>query len=347
MDYLARAKTDPLKDREAVLSIAYQILEYSEQLHDAPTIPEIPAPFANDERFNKYHDKLLSLRTTLFSFAKGDLSPTIIHRGVVAGACKSLQANLRHLVWIVQQVEKGDYTQRVDFLGNFSSAFNNMVIQLASTIEALKQKEEALTSLAVSLQAEVRKRSETLQELKKSEANFKYLAQHDYLTGTLNRRYFFTFAEAQLESSRSLESSCCVCILDVDNFKKFNDTYGHMEGDRALKHIVEHGTNALRQSDIMGRFGGEEFIFLFPDADMEQGQAVAERIRCAIENNPLILENGSPVTLTASLGVSEIIIEKDAQHIIEKKLKPAITQADKALYIAKALGRNQVCIAND
>jgi diguanylate cyclase (GGDEF)-like protein len=219
-----------------------------------------------------------------------------------------------------------------------------MAKKLKTTTDALIQKEEALTELAVSLQKEARRRSEALQELKKSEQRFKYLAQHDPLTDLLNRRSFFSFAEMALESASSLNKTCFVCLLDVDDFKQFNDTFGHIEGDRALQHVVMHSLNALRQTDIMGRYGGEEFIFLLTGVEEAHGYSAAERIRLAIEKHAFSLENGGTVSLTASIGVTVITPDKETNDFAPK-LRLGITQADAALYEAKARGKNQVCMA--
>lgn len=326
--------------------VAHKVLRYVEQLMDSPMPPQIPEEYAEDEPFIHFHEKMLELRSVMASFSKGDLSPEITLRGVMAGFCKEFQSNLRHMTWKVQQVEKGDYTQRMDFMGEFSSAFNSMVIQLAITIEALKQKEEALTNLAVSLQEEVQRRSITLEHLRKSEAKFKYLAEHDSLTGALNRRSFFSLAQTKLESSAALKYDCCVCLLDVDHFKVFNDTYGHVEGDRALKYIVEQSISNLRQSDIMGRYGGEEFIFFFANANAEQGRAAAERIRVAIERTPFVLQNNHLTPLRASLGVSVIPAASAKKCESRELLNDAITRADAALYEAKRQGRNRVVMSS-
>ena len=323
-------------------AVAHLILEHIRKLHDAPEPPAIPDSFADDEAFVTFHNKLLSLRRTLTAFANGDFSQTAHSRGYLAGACKALQAHLSHLVWKVQQIEKGDYTQRVDFLGEFSSSFNNMVIKLGATITELQQKEEALSALAVSLQEEARRNRAILMELKKSEAQFKHLAQHDPLTGCLNRRSFFPLAEAKLQSALSLGKPCCVCLLDIDHFKRFNDVHGHVEGDQALKHVVAQSTSSLRQSDILGRYGGEDFIFFFPGTTLQQGYAAAERIRTAIEKTPLMLANGTLAPLTASIGIVEIT-ESPHNDPIEELLKYSIVLADAALYDAKTNGRNRTC----
>ena len=332
-----------MDDNEA-LAVARQVLDFVERLQNDRKIPSIPEPFADDADFLKYHKKIVELRGTLIALGRGDLSVPITEMGFIAGACKSLQANLRHMVWKVNQVETGDYAHRIDFLGELSASFNNMVIRLKTTMEALKEKEEALTELAVSLQKEAKRRSEAMQELKKSEERFKYLAQHDPLTGLLNRRSFFSLAEMSLASTSSLNEPCCVCLLDVDDFKKFNDTFGHLEGDRALQHVVKHSLNALRQSDIMGRYGGEEFIFLLAGTGEEYGYAAADRIRLAIETHDFSLENGVTTTLTASIGVAVIPPEKKTDDYAPK-LRQKIAEADAALYEAKAQGKNRVCMA--
>jgi len=332
-----------MSDNEALV-VARQVLEYIEHLQNSREIPEIPERFAHDINFLNYRKKIIELRNVLTAFTRGDLSVPITSKGFIAGSCKSLQAHLRHMVWMVNQVEAADYDQRIDFLGELSISFNNMVLRLKQTTDALLQKEEALTELAISLQKEAKRRSETLQELKKSEQRFKYLAQHDPLTDLLNRRSFFSFAEMALESASSLNNPCCVCLLDVDDFKKFNDTFGHLEGDSALQHVVTHSLNTLRQTDIMGRYGGEEFIFLLNITEEAHGYAAAERIRLAIEKHAVSLENGDAAPLTVSIGIA-VILPDNKTYDYAAKLRLGIAKADAALYEAKAHGKNQTCMA--
>jgi len=219
------------------LDIAHEIIAYVARLLGDMDPPNIPEAFADDAEFVRFHAEILELRGILAAFSSGDLSPRITQRGVLAGSCKALQANLRHMTWKVQQVENGDYSQRMDFMGDFSSSFNSMVVRLESTIDALRQKEETLTALAVSLQKEARLRSGTLQKLRQSEAEFKYLARHDPLTNVLNRRFFPGEVRERLRDAMAMGKNCCFCFLDIDKFKGFNDAYGHIEGDRALQFV--------------------------------------------------------------------------------------------------------------
>lgn len=327
------------------LELAHAVLEYVAQLLADMRPPQIPEPFSEDEKFVRFHADVLELRDILAAFAVGDLSARITQRGVLAGSCKALQANLRHMTWKVQQVERGDYAQRMDFMGDFSSSFNNMVVRLKTTIDALRQKEEALTALAVSLQNEVRLRSGTLRRLRQSEAEFKYLAQHDPLTNVLNRRFFSTVVRERLCDSLTPEGSSCFCFLDIDKFKDFNDAHGHIEGDRALQFIVALAQRNLRQTDIMGRFGGEEFVFFFENTNLDEGQAVAERIRAAVAAAPLELQNGHKVFLSVSLGVACLHTRPTKPHECAALLDQGFRLADAALYAAKRQGRNRVCVA--
>jgi len=333
-----------LDDKEA-FDIAHQVLEYVNRLQNDRIIPPIPERFVDDPEFLNYHKKIVELRGVLIALTKGDLSMPITEKGFVAGYCKSLQAILRHLVWKVKQIEAENYDHNIDFFGELAVSFNHMALRLKQTTEALRQKEEALVEIASSLQREAKKRSEVLQELKKSEQRFKRLAQHDTLTGLLNRRAFFSTAEMGLESASSLNKACCVCLLDVDDFKKFNDTYGHLEGDRALQHVVKNSLSALRQIDIMGRYGGEEFVFLLTNIEEAYAYSAADRIRLNIEQHAFSLENGRSVPVTASIGVAVILPGKSKSGDYATKLRFGIAQADAALYEAKAQGKNRVCMA--
>lgn len=313
------------------------------KLLNSPAVPDIPEELAGEDEFRILYDNMLNLRSVLTQFATGDLSHDITLRGFMAGSLKALQAHLRHLTWQVQQVEKGDLSQRVDFLGDFSISFNRMIVKLDNTLSALRQKEEELTKLTNTLQHEVELRSLALKALQKSEAKFKYLAEHDTLTGALNRRSFIELAKAELQKTVLVGKSSCVALLDVDHFKRFNDTYGHLEGDVALKHVAEMARASLRQTDIMGRYGGEEFVFLFPGADMDNGILAAERIRIAIMEHPVRL-GGEEVRITASLGIT-VVTESNYAEYESDLLSCAVRTADLAMYEAKKQGRNRVCSA--
>ncbi|MDR1212104.1 MAG: GGDEF domain-containing protein [Spirochaetaceae bacterium] len=314
-------------------------LEHIIELINHGQLPELGENLKTVPGLSALHEQLVQIREILFAFSSGDLSQTIKSRGFIAGCLKSLQAHLRHMVWQVKQVEQGDFTQRVEFLGEFSDAFNNMVIQLHETLDALQKKEHALEILAANLRNEVSLRNEAMDALKESETRFKYMASHDPLTGALNRRSFLDRALAEFEAAAIRRIPCCLAIMDIDLFKIFNDTYGHLAGDAILQHVVRVISQVLRKSDFMGRYGGEEFIFLFCNSTLETTGHIVERIRETIASSPLAWE-GRNLTVTASFGVSvapEGKIPQD-QSFIDR----LITIADAALYKAKKDGRNRV-----
>lgn len=315
-------------------------LEHVNKLLNAPVPPEIPEELAGNELLLGIHGYLSRLRLTLKQFASGEFTEAIKDRGVVAGSLKALQANLRHMLWQVRQVEEGDFSQRVQFLGEFSDRFNGMVKELHTVHSAMKKKEEELTELSEQLKEEVDERNKAFNALRQREAEFRYLAEHDPLTNTLNRRSFFQLAEVELKRCRLNGKPCGLALLDLDFFKTFNDTYGHIEGDKALRHVADVGKSGLRHKDIMARIGGEEFVFLFPEADLQQTKIVAERIRAAIAENPVILESGEPIQITASIGV----IAVPPQTGIKDNMlaSQAIRAADHGLYTSKKYGRNLV-----
>jgi diguanylate cyclase (GGDEF)-like protein len=314
------------------------VIEHFKKLINSPAVPELDGEMSEDPVLVELQEQILSIRQLLYAFSTGDLSPEIRIRGFIAGNLKALQAHLRHMTWQVQQVERGDFSQRVDFLGDFSIAFNNMVIKLDETMSDLKKKEEALLDLTNSLQTEVNLRSSAMEALQESEARFKYLASHDPLTGALNRRSFLDRAVNELKLSFQRGELCAISIMDVDHFKRFNDTYGHQRGDEALKHVVKISTQNLRHGDLLGRYGGEEFIFLFTNVDLDHGVMVADRICKAIAETPFMYK-GDAMHVSASFGVSGT--DEDIAYSGDY-IQQLISNADAALYHAKATGRSRV-----
>lgn len=300
--------------------------------------PELPAELAALKGMPEIHHYLVELRRQLGGYARGDFSAEVKLRGVMAGMVKSLQANMRHLIWQMERVEGGKLRQRVDFMGEFSIAFNGMVKQLDDALTALRNKEDELLRITRELQNEVEKRGTALAALQKSEENFKYLAEHDALTGLLNRRSFFTQAELELARCTIMDNHSCLALMDVDHFKIFNDTHGHPNGDLALKHIAAVSAEQLRNNDIMARLGGEEFIFFFSNADLEHGRLVAERIRAVIATKP-VEADGHRLPVTASFGVVSIPPGLAGSGNV---METALRIADQAMYEAKRGGRNQV-----
>jgi len=162
------------------------------------------------------------------------------------------------------------------------------------------------------------------------------LAHNDGLTGLLNRRSFFESAEATLTRCRRGGTSVAAVMLDVDNFKSFNDQYGHSVGDLVLQRVAKCLQDSLRPSDLCGRYGGEEFCLLMEGMDADAAYEVAERLRGHLEEHAGAgMHNGADLRVTASLGLCW-----SAEGTLE--LADMLKQADAALYVAKRSGRNRV-----
>jgi diguanylate cyclase (GGDEF)-like protein len=313
-------------------------LEHIQTLLRDNKIPELEGELADDLLLRQIHDEIVSVRNIAHSFSQGDFSPEISVRGIIPGCFKTFQAHIRHLIWQVQMVEKGDFQQEVCFMGEFSNTFNSMVRRFQLSLTKLQKNEESLIDLNNNLRKEV----ERMDALRESEARFKFLANHDPLTGILNRRSFIEIVESKLAEASQRGILCCIVMMDIDHFKQFNDTYGHPAGDEALCHVSRAIENSLRKNDYVGRYGGEEFILFFYDANKETGMNVLERLRKKLREIPVFLDCG-PVTIKASFGLAEGI----GNNFGEKEyLQRLIDEADTALYAAKMAGRNRVILFN-
>ena len=308
-------------------------------IHD-PAMPEIPSEFAGARDIETIHQEMDALRKILEAFSRGDFSPDIHIRGILAGRLKALQASLLHLCWQIKQVADGDFSQQVDFLGEFATSFNSMVKQLDTALNDLRRKEEELTSLTQALQHEVEQKAAALQALSVSEARFRYMAEHDALTDVCNRRSFYEMATIELRHARNEGHTCALIIFDIDHFKKFNDTHGHLEGDNTLRHVTHTVKRELRKQDILARYGGEEFVLLLPNVTPAIGESITERLRVAVESSPVMIKASGPAPVSISLGVVMVPPEGDEKCDISF-LEKYLEFADAALYEAKNCGRNR------
>jgi diguanylate cyclase (GGDEF)-like protein len=157
----------------------------------------------------------------------------------------------------------------------------------------------------------------------------------DELTSLYNRRAFFLTGEREIGRARRYRRPLALIFFDIDDFKKVNDAHGHLVGDQVLQVLTKLVTRTTRATDIVCRYGGEEFIVLMPEANREEGLAMAERLRQEISRMTVVTTAGT-LTLTVSLGVAELGPEED------ENLGALIARADRAMYQAKAAGRNTV-----
>jgi len=168
---------------------------------------------------------------------------------------------------------------------------------------------------------------------------FQATASKDPLTSTLNRQLLFHIFSTQFELSRAIEKSFCLIMMDLDNFKKINDTHGHIAGDNVLKAFSHMLLSNLRDSDFAIRYGGEEFLLILPSAKLEQALKLAEKLRK--QSHLLQAQHQLVENITASFGVLEIS-PKTEQTPDEILMAHYIQQVDEELYLAKKRGKDQV-----
>lgn len=203
-------------------------------------------------------------------------------------------------------------------------------------VNALRKKEQELTEFNKQLEQMVEKRTA---ELKVANEKLSELAMTDPLTKIMNRRGFSLRFNQEIERAMRYKHPLTLAMIDVDQFKFFNDTEGHVFGDEALKKIAQCFHSNLRKSDVVARYGGEELVILMPETRSQQGREICERLRMQIENTKFQGKSGEAY-LTVSIGIASF-----PEH--GKDPEALVKAADNALYMAKDVGRNRVMLASN
>ncbi len=175
----------------------------------------------------------------------------------------------------------------------------------------------------------------TRQALYDANAKLQELAHYDPLTGVSNRRHFEQQGLLEVARARRHDAPLCLLMMDIDHFKRINDTHGHAVGDQVLQVLAESVQAELRENDLLARLGGEEFAVLLPNTTMIDARAVADRVRVVLANAKVTAESGAVITFTASMGLAKL-------DEASGDLKSLLEVADKCLYRAKENGRNRV-----
>jgi diguanylate cyclase (GGDEF)-like protein len=175
----------------------------------------------------------------------------------------------------------------------------------------------------------------TQAELQQKQRELERLTRQDGLTGLFNRNTFVELSRRELDRAQRQGSATTILLLDLDHFKRVNDTWGHPAGDAVLRHVATLASTTVRSTDLVGRLGGEEFIVLLPNTSAEAGRKLAEKLRVRLEAS-VVLWEGTRIPVTASIGLSNTTVEE------KRDFDTLYTEADKALYLAKQRGRNRV-----
>ncbi|UJF20701.1 GGDEF domain-containing protein [Shewanella sp. OMA3-2] len=206
----------------------------------------------------------------------------------------------------------------------------DLVLNIAAEVEQVVADNNRMKSDLVTL-------AEELLNLKGEMDNLSKVAMTDELTSLNNRRAYEAFALEQLASFQETQTGCCLLLIDIDNFKVFNDTYGHLIGDKVLAYVALALKNAVKGDDFVARYGGEEFIIMLPDTKISDAVIVAEKLRARISAKQLTIGKETKQNLghvTVSIGISTFKTGDDVETLLAR--------ADRQLDLAKSDGKNCV-----
>lgn len=234
---------------------------------------------------------------------------------------------LRQLSAHARRIERGAETRPLN-IKSMALEVSELAAALQSMAATLMQRKNALVESNARLEEEVETRTA---ELERANVALALLARNDVLTNLPNRRAANEHLDTEFLRMKRSQKVYCVLMVDIDFFKSINDTHGHFVGDQVLRRIAQSLKVTVRQSDFVARFGGEEFLVLLPDTQLEEGLVVAEKIRVAVESlvDPVV------GTITVSIGLAMSTTKQVNAHI-------AVKEADNLLYQAKKSGRNRV-----
>ncbi|HHV48376.1 MAG TPA: diguanylate cyclase [Rhodocyclaceae bacterium] len=235
-----------------------------------------------------------------------------------------------------------DYHNKIEVYADRISAAND-ISELESVIAEVMRETHNVQLNAQrshdelrSAQEKVRQAEGRIRELERELEATSDLVRHDQLTGVLNRRGLDDMFAKEMARTRRHASSLCVGLLDIDNFKKLNDSLGHTAGDQALIHLATVCRQTLRPQDSIARYGGEEFIILLPDTNLTEATHALTRLQRELTKR-FFLHDNEKVLITFSAGVTELLAEDDQTSVVNR--------ADTAMYQAKQSGKNRVISA--
>ncbi|HNY51244.1 MAG TPA: sensor domain-containing diguanylate cyclase [Smithella sp.] len=208
---------------------------------------------------------------------------------------------------------------------------NGNLLNIFMTITIIPETTQSVASMV-----DITERVKVEKELQKSERRYLELSILDDLTQLYNSRHFYAQLEKEMERSKRYEQPLTLLMLDLDKFKDFNDTYGHIEGDYVLSRLGQVIKRCLRDSDSAYRYGGEEFTVMLPVTTSQDGFVIAQRIQNELSHEIFTPVSGEKVALTMSIGISQYNPHDD--------VKAFVNRADHFMYQAKHDGRNRICL---
>jgi len=228
------------------------------------------------------------------------------------------------------------YSERIGRAGNIDE-LGELMEQVLCEMRAARDEALASRDRMVEVHQEVQAAEERIRALEAELEHMSELVREDQLTGSLNRRGLDDVFERESARADRRNTPLCVAILDLDNFKKLNDTYGHLAGDGALKHLVKVVRDTLRSMDVIARFGGEEFVILMPETAVEAAAAAMVRVQRELTRH-FFMHDNEKMLITFSCGVALRHPNEDQASLVAR--------ADRAMYQAKQSGKNRVVVAD-
>lgn len=255
-----------LSESEAeLLQLIYSLMA----LPHPPTPDEIDKCIFDDENFQKVYNYILAVRLLSSNLRLGELHTIVKGKGYILGNLKAMSADLQHLIWQTQQIAKGDFTQKVDFLGDFSTYFNKMT-------QNLERMSTALRKIAIT----------------------------DGLTKLYNRGKLNSYLKKLFVKVKKEKRSFSLLMIDIDHFKHVNDEYGHHAGDLVLVELARILKDETQGSGMVARYGGEEFMCVLPDRIVVEAMQIAENILRTVRKTVIPIDKNRTISITVSIGVS-------------------------------------------
>ncbi len=251
---------------------------------------------------------------------------------------------LVNITTAVNEIASGNLSHRIEYVkaNQEIELLAQQINDMASNMEeSMKVNGEQLAELEAQKEEISAQNDELLrayEQLSQANVGLQQLATTDQLTEIYNRRYFMDRLRREILISLRSKRALTILLIDIDYFKSVNDTYGHKSGDQVLKGLVQVVSENIRRSDLLARFGGEEFIVLAPETKLQGGIVLAEKIRTAIDRHDFEIEGGT-IEITVSIGLAEL---NDFTGSPQKTEDQLLIIADKHLYEAKRNGRNRV-----
>lgn len=201
--------------------------------------------------------------------------------------------------------------------------------------QIVSERTKVLEETVRKLKEEIYRRKQAEKALRNRERQYKALSIMDGLTELYNARHFFSLLDNEIRRAERYKHPLSMLLLDVDNFKKYNDSFGHLEGDKVLVRLADVIRRNLRSTDSAGRYGGEEFVVILPETAGHSGAQIAERIRTDFGKEVFLPEGGKEIHVTVSVGISQFSSGEDAASFIK--------EADANMYRAKKEGKDRIC----